>query len=103
MQNPIALSDSQLTTIMGLARPLQPHERARFLELVASRLNGRSEIGDGQLYRLLRDLQRECFRVPDFGRDNGGNKSRAYRGISRRLDDDDVDDRPRRRRDRGTA
>jgi hypothetical protein len=51
---PIALSDAQLITIMGLVRPLQPRQRTAFLEMLAVKLDGRRELGDGQLYRLCR-------------------------------------------------
>src|SRR5262245_54217183 len=37
---------------MGLVRPLQP--RSAFLEMLAAQLDGRRELGDGQLYRLCR-------------------------------------------------
>ena len=61
---PLALSDAQITTIMQLSRPLQPDQRIAFVELLAARLNGRHEIGDGQLYQLCRELQRELLDPP---------------------------------------
>jgi hypothetical protein len=67
---PLRLSDEQITTIMALSRPLQPDQRVAFFELLTSKLNGRDEIGDGQLYQLRRDLQRKFFTPPDLG-DNG--------------------------------
>ena len=42
---PIALSDSQLDTIMDAAQPLHPVDRGPFLEKVAQRLNGREPVG----------------------------------------------------------
>jgi hypothetical protein len=54
---PRALSDSEITTVMQLARPLSPDQRARFLEIVAAKLRGRREpIGDGAIYQLCRQL-----------------------------------------------
>ena len=51
---PLALTDAQITCIMALARPLLPDQRPAFVELLAARLNGRREIGDGQLHQLCR-------------------------------------------------
>jgi hypothetical protein len=61
---PIALSDAQITTIMQLSRPLLPHERVTFLEMLVTKLNGHREIGDGELFRLCRELQRQLFDPP---------------------------------------
>jgi hypothetical protein len=63
-RQPIALTDLQITSIMQLARPLTPPQRAMFLELLAAKLNGRREIGDGALFRLCRELVREAFSPP---------------------------------------
>jgi hypothetical protein len=49
---PLALTDAQLTTVMQLSRPLQPAQRRVFVEMIAARLKGRREIGDGELYRI---------------------------------------------------
>jgi hypothetical protein len=76
---PLALTDAQIASIMGLERPLLPHQRTAFLEMLATKLNGQSEIGDGAIYRLCRDLQRELFSPPEFGRDNGASRSRRAR------------------------
>ena len=92
---PLALSDSQLTAIMGLARPLQPAQRVAFLQMVAAKLNGQRELGDCAIYRLCRELQHELFSPPEFGRDSGASRSR--RGRPRFDNDDDVAERPRRR------
>jgi hypothetical protein len=81
MPAPLALTDAQLTAIMGLARPLLPAQRTAFLEMLAAKLNGRREIGDGMLYQLCRELQRP---IENRGRP--------------RIDDDDGVERPRRRR-----
>jgi hypothetical protein len=77
---PLALSDAQLTTVMGLARPLLPAQRIAFLEMLASKLNGQHELGDGAIYRLCRELQRQYFEPPEFATDNGASKySRLHR------------------------
>ena len=54
---PLCLTDAQISAIMALSRPLSPDQRSRFLELLAGKLNGRREIGDGQLYQLCRELR----------------------------------------------
>jgi hypothetical protein len=61
---PLALTDAQITAVMALARPLSPDQRTAFVELLAAKLNGHREIGDGTLYQLCRDLQRELFSPP---------------------------------------
>jgi hypothetical protein len=61
---PIALTDVQISTVMALARPLSPHQRIAFLEMVAAKLNGQRELGDGAIYRLCRELQRQLFDPP---------------------------------------
>jgi hypothetical protein len=64
---PLALSDAQITTTMGLARPLQPQQRTAFLEMIAAKLNGRREIGDGQLHPAVRRATAETFRSTQSG------------------------------------
>ena len=54
MTTPIHLSDAQITTVMQLARPLQPDQRVAFLEMLVAKLNGCRELGDGQLYQICR-------------------------------------------------
>jgi hypothetical protein len=76
---PLALTDSQITAIMGLVRPLLPRQRTAFLEMLAAKLNGRHEIGDGTIYLLCRELQREYFAPPTFDRDEGGKYDRIVR------------------------
>jgi hypothetical protein len=61
----IVLTDAQTAAITNLARPLQPHERAAFLaQLLEDLLMRREAPGDGELGRLLRDLQRRYFQPP---------------------------------------
>jgi hypothetical protein len=64
MSAPLALTDAQVTTLMQLSRPLQPMQRQVFVEMIAARLNGQHEIGDGQLFRILRELQRQVLGMP---------------------------------------
>jgi hypothetical protein len=64
MSPPLKLTDSQITTVMQLSRPLLPDQRVAFVELLTAKLNGHREIGDGMLYQLCRELQRELFPPP---------------------------------------
>jgi hypothetical protein len=62
--DPGGLTDAQTTAIVHATRPLQGHERAAFLAAPEALLADRTEIGDGELHRALRDLQRKHFRPP---------------------------------------
>jgi len=61
---PLALSDVAIAQVMSACRPLSNTDRSRFIELLAARLNGKRELGDGEVYRLVRELQREVFAYP---------------------------------------
>jgi hypothetical protein len=61
---PISLSDEQLTSLMAAAQPLAPADRDPFLRAIAARFYGHSQIGDGELGRAIRDLQRDYFKAP---------------------------------------
>jgi hypothetical protein len=53
---PIRLTDSELTEMMRLAAPLQPVARDGLLRILAHELRGRAEVGDGELFRLAREI-----------------------------------------------
>jgi len=72
----LALSDAEITTIMSACRPLAVEAREQFLLAVAQTLAGLSEHGDGVVYRVCRELQRQFFDVPDLSRGNGSAKYR---------------------------
>ena len=61
----IALTDEQQDAILNVARPLDREERVLFMaalaELIAAR---RSSPGEGELMRVLRDLQARYFHPP---------------------------------------
>jgi hypothetical protein len=63
---PLALTDSQLDAVYDAARPLQPIDRSRFLEDVAAALGGCSDVGDGQLARIVREMQKRYFDPPQL-------------------------------------
>jgi hypothetical protein len=71
--SPLRLSDDQISTIMQLSRPLQPNEPVMFFEMVAAKLQGRADVGDGALFRICRELQRELLIPPLETRQGSGN------------------------------
>jgi hypothetical protein len=58
---PLALSDLEISTIMQVSRPLDPEARSRSIEIVASKL------GEGTVWRVCAETQRQLFRPPDVG------------------------------------
>jgi hypothetical protein len=61
----LALSDTQIAQIMLVCRPLRPKERTAFLAaLFEGLIMRRDEVGDGELGRTLRELQRKHFQPP---------------------------------------
>jgi hypothetical protein len=60
---PLSLTDAEITAIMSAARPLQPQDRSRFIEIVSRQLKGKL-VGDGLLHRICREAQREVFAPP---------------------------------------
>jgi hypothetical protein len=64
MSKPIALSDTQMDTIVRLAGPLLPPDRDVYLREVAAALDGREEIGDGFVARVCAEVQRRLWHPP---------------------------------------
>jgi hypothetical protein len=62
----LSLSDQQMDALTSACRPLQPQERVALMGALHVRFQGRSEVGDGELGRALRDLQRQHFRPPQL-------------------------------------
>jgi hypothetical protein len=58
-------SDDQLDQIFRAAAPLNPAERVAFLEDLASTLRQASHLGDGVVYRMVREVQRRHFNPPE--------------------------------------
>jgi hypothetical protein len=58
------LSDSEITALMALSRPLDPKLRIVFMEQMASRLDGHAVAGDGLISRLAREVQRALYAPP---------------------------------------
>jgi hypothetical protein len=60
---PISLSEEQQVAVLRALQPLQEYERSAFLAALVPLLRGK-DIGDGELFRLIRALQRELWRPP---------------------------------------
>jgi hypothetical protein len=75
MDKPIHLSDSQLEQIMRAAAPLAPNDRSAFLADVAAALHGQA-LGDGTIFRVIREIQGRYFHPPEFAPGGGGKYGR---------------------------
>jgi hypothetical protein len=61
---PLGLSDSQFTQLINCADQVHRADRDRFLRTVAKRFEGRSDVGDGEFGRALREVLRSGFFKP---------------------------------------
>ena len=62
----LKLTDSELEIAFAAARPLEVHERDAFLKEAAERLASLPERGDGFVFRICRELQRDFWDPPDL-------------------------------------
>jgi hypothetical protein len=76
---PLSFTDEQLTEIFKLARPLSPPSRTAFMEILAHELRGRTDVGDGELYRIAREIIRDNHLV-DYPDLTGGGAWSKYDG-----------------------
>jgi hypothetical protein len=60
----ISFTDEQLNQIFVAAGPLPVAERSAFLESVGFYFRDRLTVGDGELFRALRQLQRKFMEPP---------------------------------------
>ena len=61
----LTLTDNQLSFIVDNGEPIEAPERVALLEAFAIRLRQEHEVGDGNLYRISRELLRAgFFRAP---------------------------------------
>ena len=60
---PLSLSDAQMTALLHAAQPLDRDLREPFLRAVAQVLQGRT-LGDGEVFRTIREVQREFWHPP---------------------------------------
>ena len=61
---PLSLSDAQMTALLQAAAPLDRDLREPFLLAVARALQGREPLGDGLVFRTIKQMQREFFHPP---------------------------------------
>jgi hypothetical protein len=69
LDKPIHLSDFQLDQILRAAAPLAPNDRS-FLADVAIALRGHA-LGDGAVFRVIREIQERYFRPREFTPESG--------------------------------
>src|SRR5262245_48669989 len=62
---PLALTDSEITTVMSTARVLPVADRDDFLRQVATVLATQPTLGDGIVARVCRELQSRFWRPPE--------------------------------------
>jgi len=61
---PLALTDSEITTVMSTARVLPVADRDDFLRQVATVLATQPVLGDGLVARVCREVQARYWRAP---------------------------------------
>jgi hypothetical protein len=61
---PLALTDEQLSALLRASAPLDRDLREPFLLAVAKALQGREPLGDGEVFRTIREVQREFWHPP---------------------------------------
>ena len=60
---PLSLTDEQMTALLRAAAPLDPDLRSPFLAACARTLQDRT-LGDGEVFRAIREVQREFWHPP---------------------------------------
>jgi hypothetical protein len=53
MPSILRLSDQQISELIALTKPLAPACRDTFLQILAVELGDRTDVGDGELHRLM--------------------------------------------------
>ena len=61
---PLSLTDEQMTALLRAAQPLDRDLREPFLLAVARALQGRELLGDGEVFRTIRETQRQFWHPP---------------------------------------
>jgi hypothetical protein len=61
----LVLTEAQLDAVARAEYPLQPHQRIAFRSALERWLADRPAVGDGELHRMLVQLQRQHFHYPD--------------------------------------
>jgi hypothetical protein len=60
----LRLTDSEMTTVLNAAKPLDVSRRDEFLQEVATALAAMPMRGDGRVYQVVREIQRKHFDPP---------------------------------------
>jgi hypothetical protein len=60
----LRLTDSELDVVLAAARPLAVQDRDPFLQAVAERLSSLPHLGDGIVFQVCREVQREHWNPP---------------------------------------
>ena len=60
------LTDRQQSAVLRAANPLEAYQREAFITALSLLLKNHNEIGDGELFRILRELQREHYDFPSM-------------------------------------
>jgi hypothetical protein len=66
----LKLSDEQLDAVMRGAAPIAPARRGAYLREIADKLAVAGELGDGAVFRAIRETQKKHYDVPDLSHDN---------------------------------
>ena len=75
----LGLTDSELDIVFAAARPLEVANRDAFLQAVAERLSSLPHLGDGLVFQICREVQREHWEPP-VGLELTGPLPRKYGG-----------------------
>jgi hypothetical protein len=68
---PLALTDVQMSAVLAASIPLPRDRRSAFLAHCARELAALPAIGDGAVHRVVAEVQRIYFDVPNLGREDG--------------------------------
>ena len=76
----MALTAAQADAVWRAAGVLDRHDQHAFLAEVARQFAGRDEIGDGELFRRLRELQRQHHIFPLSTESRASHEAKIKRG-----------------------
>jgi hypothetical protein len=68
---PLSFSSPQIDAVMRAAAPLDRQHRPDFLHFIVDQFPGRSEVGDGELHRVVTIAQRKYLDPPDLSHSFG--------------------------------
>ena len=80
MSKRVPLTCAQADAVYAALQPLPSNARDEFLRALAAAIDGRSDIGDGELWRLIKDLQRLFFTPPPAERSRVNDHTRRRVG-----------------------